>query len=354
MQRRLASLKIIVSGSEPSHFPWTRNWEDLDVEAQRTLIIPRSHRHPDGYTESAHLVLPYDTLWRLMRLAPDVVIAAELGARTAQAALYRRLAPQSRLIIHADLCEHTELGYGHLRTRMRAWLLRQADAILVNGESGARYIKRLGVPDARIFRVPYSTDTALFQGVDRPNTRSQIRRLLYAGQLVGRKGLLPFIGHLSAWLARNPARHLQLRVVGDGPLRPQIQSAPRPANLELDVVGAIAYEALPALYAHADCLVLPTLADTWGLVVNEALAAGLPVLGSIRSQAVEQLIQHGRNGWVFAPDKPEELVAALDSALNASPDQLERMRLCAQQSVAGITPDFVAQKTEDAIAGSYA
>jgi glycosyltransferase involved in cell wall biosynthesis len=115
----------------------------------------------------------------------------------------------------------------------------------------------------------------------------------------------------------------------------------------------VAYDALPGLYAGADCLVLPTLADTWGMVVNEALAAGLPVLGSNRSQAVEQLIENGRNGWVFSPEDPQQVAGALDSALNTSPEELGRMRRYARESIAGITPEFVAQRTEEAIAGVY-
>ena len=50
-------------------------------------------------------------------------------------------------------------------------------------------------------------------------------------------------------------------------------------------------------------LVFPTLADEWGLVVNEALAAGVPVLGSLYSQAVEELVRDGENGWTFRPDR---------------------------------------------------
>jgi glycosyltransferase involved in cell wall biosynthesis len=353
-RKRVGALKVLIGGASLTHLTWERNWEGLDVEVQRTLTIPRTYRHPDGFRERANLVIPYDTLWRLIRLKPDVVIAAELGARSAQAALYRNLFPRSRLIIHADLCEPTERAYGGLRTRMRALLLRQADAIVVNGESGARYIKGLGVSDTRIFRVPYCTDMSLFSSAQTPTARTPIQSLIYSGQLVERKGLLPFLRHLSDWLERNAARKVELRIVGDGPLRERLASAPRHPNLHLTMIGPVAYEALPELYASADCLVLPTLADTWGLVVNEALATGLPVLGSNRSQAVEELIQNGRNGWVFSPDSPEQIAAALDSALGASPEELDRIRRYARESVAGITPDFVAQKIEQAIAGSYA
>ena len=73
-------------------------------------------------------------------------------------------------------------------------------------------------------------------------------------------------------------------------------------------------------------LVFPTLADEWGLVVNEAMAAGVPVLGSRNSQAVEEMVEDGETGWVFSPERREEIPSALDRALSTPSDQLGAMR----------------------------
>ncbi len=73
-------------------------------------------------------------------------------------------------------------------------------------------------------------------------------------------------------------------------------------NVKLEFLGVFQYDDLPEIYGSAEVFVLPTLADTWAVVVNEALLAGLPVLGSIYAQAVEELIQEGGTGWNFRPD----------------------------------------------------
>ena len=96
-------------------------------------------------------------------------------------------------------------------------------------------------------------------------------------------------------------------------------------------------------------MVFPTLADTWGLVVNEAMAMGLPVLGSIKSQAVTELIEDGVNGWWFDPTSPRDMDRAVDRALQASGETLARMAERAAARARQLTPEVVAGRFEDAI-----
>jgi glycosyltransferase involved in cell wall biosynthesis len=106
---------------------------------------------------------------------------------------------------------------------------------------------------------------------------------------------------------------------------------------------------LPSLYAQAGIFVLPTLADEWGLVVNEAMAAGLPVLGSAYSQAVEELVEDCLTGWTFRPGQAGEMYKALDRALRTPHEKLEEMRRSARRQVENLTPQFVADLVLQAI-----
>jgi len=114
-------------------------------------------------------------------------------------------------------------------------------------------------------------------------------------------------------------------------------------------MGDVAYDDLPGLYAQGGIFVFPTLADEWGVVVNESLAAGLPVLGSLYSQAVEELVRDGFNGWTFRPDRPDEMYAALDRAMGVDLDLLAAMRQNARNSISAITPQNGAQSMLRAI-----
>ena len=138
-------------------------------------------------------------------------------------------------------------------------------------------------------------------------------------------------------------------MAGDGPERPLIEGAPRPANLDLRMLGNIAYTELPEMYEQAGALVLPTLADEWGLVVNEALAAGLPVLGSSYSQAVQDMVEDARNGWTYSIDRREQVLAKLDAFFHTSEQDLNVMRRTARETALRLTPGVVVDRMMDAI-----
>jgi len=353
LQQRTASLKLLLSSRGPESLRG-QELRGLDFEVLRSWSFRRTYVHPGGFRETLDIHVPYSILWRLMRLRPEVLISTEMGARTAQAALYCWLNPDCRLVIHADLSEHTERGFGQGRQRLRSWLLQQATAVIVNGASGARYIRSFGVPPERIFKVPYGTDLALFTSPRAREDARSVGRLVYVGQLIERKGLLPFLRHLSDWLTRNPDVRLEFVIAGKGPLLESIVSFAAPTNLKLSVIGEVPYQKLPELYCDCDLFILPTLADTWALVVNEALATGLPVLGSDRSQAVEEMVVDGENGWVFSPDEPLSVARALDSALRVSPDRLAVMRGKARETASRVNAEYVAERMREAIAACFA
>jgi hypothetical protein len=232
---------------------------------------------------------------------------------------------------------------------VRRALLTTADAVLVNGESGARYIQRFGVEPAKVFRVPQTTDVAPFLNRASDRRLSIRHRLLYVGRLIELKGLIPFLRRLAAWALKNPERKVEFSLAGDGPMRSAIAEFVCPRNVSLTMLGNVPYDRLPEVYGNAGILVFPTLADEWGLVVVEAMAAGLPVLGSIYSQAVEDLITAGVTGWTFRPDHVNEMDAALNQALGTEGSVLDAMGAKAHERARSMTPARMADQIWDAV-----
>jgi glycosyltransferase involved in cell wall biosynthesis len=177
-------------------------------------------------------------------------------------------------------------------------------------------------------------------------------RLLFSGQLVERKGLAPFIAALQNVARRRPQQQIEMRIVGGGALMESLRAMQHPANLHVELLGPQTFQQLGQHYAEAGILVLPTLADEWGMVVNEAMAAGLPVLGSVYSQAVEELVDEGTTGWVFRPDVASGIEAAIETALNTSVAELNQMRELARKRVASITPEYAASQMIGAISAA--
>jgi hypothetical protein len=333
-------LRIFVSTPMEANRPWTANWGSLHVVVQKSLTWRRRWRHPAGFTETQYRHFPLDTVGQLWRFQPDVVLSTEIGVRSLGAVLYRALRRRTRLMLWLNLSERTEVGRGRLRIWLRQRVLPRVDGIFVNGESGRRYLEGLGVPRSSIYALPYPTDVDQFGGLPLTRPAAQAKRMLYVGQLVPRKGVLEFVESLLRWLESHPEAVAELTIVGDGELRAGLEalqgSSPR---LTLRFVGSVDYRELPALYASHGILVLPTLADEWGIVVNEALASGLPVLGSLHAQAVQELVEANVSGWLFDPEDPVSMRGALDRALTTPAADLERMRVACREKAFRDAPE---------------
>ncbi len=230
------------------------------------------------------------------------------------------------------------------RRLIRTWLLRRADSVTTNGSSGKRYLCNMGVDPSRIHHVPYTpAPSALYRG---PVQRApeNAHRLLYVGRISELKWIVPFTQRLIRWAAQRPELQVELAVAGSGPLEQEIHGLQPPANLSLRLLGHCSFEEMTGHYADSGILAFPTLTDEWRLVVNEAMHAGLPVLGSCYSQAVEDLCVDGETGWKFRPDVKGELENALDRAFATSAEQLDTMREAARRRVANLTPQFAAEQ----------
>ncbi len=354
LERRCSAFKIFLSAVTEPGRAWPPKWGELPVQVQRTFSFRSLWKHPHKFTEAVTIHFPFDTIPQLFHFNPDVIVSCEMGLRTLQAATYNRFSPQSSLIVWATVSEVTEQGRGPLRRRLRKWILRGAEAVVVNGQSGGRYVQGFGVESDRLFSVPYTTDLDPFLELPSARPVETRHRLLYSGALSERKGLPEFLVHLRDWAERHPDRRLEFDIAGEGPLKRQIADARLPANLELRFLGHVAYEKLPQIYKNAGILVFPTLADEWGVVVTEAMASGVPVLGSIYSQAVDELVTDSDNGWTFRPDSPFEVSGALERALGTPVSAVNRMAENARLTVRDLTPSAMADRMIAAIEWAHA
>jgi glycosyltransferase involved in cell wall biosynthesis len=342
LARRYQALRVLLSTPMEANRPWKVDWDDLDVVVQRTYTAKGVWHHPRGFSEPLALHIPLDTLQQLRRFSPDVIISAEMGARTLLAMVFRKLNPYCRLIIWAEAAESTESGRGWARHVARRIFVKNADGFLAVGASAVKYLEGLGAASHRIFKIAYTTDVERFAVNLLTRPAESARRLLFCGQFVERKGLVPFLQVLSRWAGDHPRQSVNFALAGDGPSKQQLSEVPLAANVKLEFLGAFQYDDLPQIYGSAGVFVLPTLADTWAVVVNEALVAGLPVLGSAYAQAVEELIEDGRNGWIFRPDNAEDTYRAIDRMMNTSEAELDAMRVLGRALAAELNPARVA------------
>lgn len=318
-------------------------WSGLKVAVQKSFMLRLPWKHVTGFRDDLFIHFPVDTFSRLRRSEPDIVFSYELGFRSMVSAVYCKLY-RRKLALCVCVSEHTEQGRGLLRGLVRRWLLKAADAVTYNGPSCLRYLQRFNVPAKKLYHFPYAaSDLFHFQGaIERDPTHEF--RLLYLGQMTQRKGIVPMLDALIEYCTARPERIVELDCIGTGPAEEHVRDRKLPANLRLRLLGHMQYDQISQAMQQAGILIFPTLADEWGLVVNEAMHAGMPVLGSVYAQACTTLIRPGENGWLYRPDASNALAQQLDAVYSCSPETINRMRHSARQTVADITPQYVAQQ----------
>jgi len=195
------------------------------------------------------------------------------------------------------------------------------DACLVVGKSNRRFYRRGGVPERKLFECPHFVDNERLsrQHADWLPRRAEIRArwgvpaeavcALFAGKLVEVKNVPEAFAALRIAAARAPRLHLL--VAGDGPLGDELRTTAASERLPVSFAGFLNQSEIPAAYAAADFLVLPSRSETWGLVVNEAMACGLPAVVSDRVGCAEDLVEPGVTGFVYRGGSAEELAARL-------------------------------------------
>lgn len=322
LQRHVGQLRVFISTHMESGRAWEVDWRDLDVVKQKTITRRHTWKQA-GFAEPIDMHIPYDTIIQLARFRPERIITGELGARSLQALLYAR-ATRTPAVLWATLSDHTEQHRGRARNTLRKFMIPRFDRVIVNGEGGARYIRRFRQDPP--LHVPYTTDMEPFLALP---LQGRGRDLLYVGALTERKGFHLLLDAVAALNTR-------LIVVGDGPLHREA------ANIEY--ARHVPYDQLPHWYERAGFLIMPSLADEWGVVVNEALAAGVPVLGSKYSQAVEELIVDGQNGWRFDPLDSRGMAGLITRALALGEDEHARMRAAARETARRLHPEHAAQR----------
>jgi glycosyltransferase involved in cell wall biosynthesis len=184
-----------------------------------------------------------------------------------------------------------------------------------------------------LYDLPYYSNLSLFGSEPRSGRRHPGQTtFLCSGSLIPRKG----VDLLARAFLRLAAERtdVRLKFMGDGEMRPWLQRELQPVADRVEFTGFRDWEYLPAEYRTADVLCVPSRHDGWGLVVPEALAAGVPVIATDRTGAALELLQPRRNGWLIPANDETALFAAMADAASLSEDELRACSAAAVVSVA--------------------
>jgi glycosyltransferase involved in cell wall biosynthesis len=221
----------------------------------------------------------------------------------------------------------------------------------VPGKASREYLQSLGSEQKIISIAPNAVDNAWFR-----NRGEEVRRraadfraslglpprfILFSGRLVPQKGVFDLLDAY-AKLESDIRSQVGLVFAGDGFCRTELeQQAKRISPGVICFTGFAHRENLAGLYALAEALVLPTHSDPWGLVVNEAMACGLPIIVSNVAGCSADLVKDGWNGYIVPPRDADKLSLAINSLVR-QPELRERMSARSTEWIQNYSPEACA------------
>ena len=248
------------------------------------------------------------------------------------------------------------------RQRLYRAAFERVAAFLVIGSRNRAYYRSFGVPDEKFFWAPYGVDNRWFTMSEpaRSLARARVRAklgvaestLVFASsaKLIARKRPFDLVDAVAEARGRGIDAHALF--IGDGEERSAILHRAEQAGVAsaVSIAGFVNQQELPAWYAAADALVLPSDGrETWGLVVNEAMAAGLPVIVSDAVGCSVDLVHEGENGFTYPCGDVRALAAVLARVSDLGNDARRLLGNRSRELVAAFGIDVAAEATVAAV-----
>jgi glycosyltransferase involved in cell wall biosynthesis len=326
--------------------PTLRQWQVYKKEIRFSYEVLSSWRRRFG---KYNMLINRGVSDALSRSSPDVILCGGYNYIASWQALRWAKARRIPFVLWSE-SNARDLRRGHAVVEfLKRLFLSKCSGVVVPGRAAREYLcTDKSVKDDVVFTAPNAVDNVLFakaaaaarENADRHRRELNLpeRYFLFAGRLVREKGIFEL---LAAYAKLEESIRLQVGLVfvGDGGSRGRLEqeaSAVSPGVIRF--AGFAQREELAIYYALAEALVLPTYADTWGLVVNEAMACSLPVVLSSAAGCVPELLRQNWNGFLVQPRDVSSLAWAM-RGLADQPDLPATMGANGAQHIAHYSPN---------------
>ena len=341
---------IFLAETDPTLRQWLVYKEEIKFSYE---VLPSWRRRIGRY----NLLLNSGVARSLKRVAPDVIICGG----------YNYVASWQTLlwagIHHVPIFLWSESNlqdqrHGRILVELsKGKFLRRCDGFVVPGHSAREYLRALKVKDDLIFTAKNAVDNDLFArlaAVVRDDAAARRRALnlpdryfLFVGRLVRDKGVFDLLSAY-AKLDERVRQNIAVVFAGEGLCRQELERQAKSISPGTVIFPGFAQrDDLAAYYALADALILPTYTDPWGLVVNEAMACGLPVIVSSVAGCAADLVKDGWNGFLVPPGDVRALTRAMGTLAGDLP-KLAAMGSNSRELIAEYSPEKWAASVAEA------
>lgn len=286
----------------------------------------------------------------LSQVNPDVVAIAGYFQPGMLAALsWSRLHQKPVILLSAS--KEDDAPRTGIKEQLKRRLIHQYQAALVGGQPQKRYLLKLGIPENRIFLGYNVVGNEVFHPDRLRSLPNPVKApfFLSINRFIEKKNIPNLITAYAAYVEKT-SEPWDLVLCGDGELRPQIEAQIQAEGLSdrVHLPGFLQQAELMPYFAHANCFIHASYQEQWGLVVNEAMAAGLPVLVSNRCGCFEDLVIEGVNGWGFDPNSVEQMQQFM-SKVSSDVNYAKTMGGAALRHIEKFSPNYFAQGLHQAV-----
>jgi glycosyltransferase involved in cell wall biosynthesis len=307
---------IFLAETDPSFRQWEVYKEEINFSYQ---VLPSWRRRVGRY----NMLLNFGLRGALRAAHPDLILCGGYNYIVSWQALFwsQRRGVPFFLWSESNL---QDMRGGHAPVELlKRKFLKLCSGFVVPGRSAREYLHIHRVDDARIFTALNAVDNGLFSAatvVAKQNGATHRAELslpdhyfLFVGRLVPDKGVFDLLSAY-AKLDGRIRQQIGLVYVGEGVSRLQLEELAASVSPGMvQFAGFVQRDRLATYYALAEMLILPTYSDPWGLVVNEAMACGLPVIVSRVAGCAADLVKENWNGLLVPPRDASSLAAAMET-----------------------------------------
>ncbi len=287
----------------------------------------------------------------LTKIKPDVVLIAGYFESAMIATLFWSLWHGKLPILLSETTE-TDFSRSWWRETLKRRLITSYKSALVGGKPQKRYLMKLGIPEEAIFSGYDVVGNDVFHPDKIKSLAPPLENpyFLTINRFIPKKNLPFLISAYANYRQIAKGKVWDLVLCGDGEMRSQIEQQIDKLGLNqyIHLTGFLQQKEMLPYFAHAGCFIHASTHEQWGLVVNEAMAAGLPVLVSNRCGCFEDLVVEGINGFGFDPYNNQQLTNLMHK-ISSDEIDLEQLRQAAWQHIQKFSPDYFAEGLIQAI-----
>jgi glycosyltransferase involved in cell wall biosynthesis len=238
-----------------------------------------------------------------------------------------------------------------IKESIKTFIIKRFDGYFNFGTSSENYILSLGIDKEKMLVKRNCVDNEFLKDSYikhlpfRDNVQKALKispkNFIFVGRLIDFKNLFHFLEAFN--LAKKKSKQdWGVIILGNGELKNDLEHYVFEKNIQnVSFQDGVSWQQVPEFLALSDVLVLPSYSEPWGLVVNEAMACGLPVIVSEKCGCAIDLVKNGENGFTFPPHNIEQLTVLLLNFMNKKVD-LERMSKISENIIADYSPENVA------------